>query len=254
MSASFSGFKFWRENHAFKGAARIGEPELLYATSESCPFDILLIKEMKRCVNSLLHLNMSRFRVPQKPVAQYSALDVVKQDLELLYEFSPSDRNYREALRTIQVYSEGDLQMLSKMRASFSLIANAVYSAFSGQRHAEELAPDILFLQGIPFARTDLEQSFRFVGVRPPDLAPRSVKLTVFLDEDFEPYRRLLNGELTQEEAKADREENWAKVIEATLTDNKGKALIHVGSEYVDQPTSAHRATLANFILPRRDD
>ncbi len=122
----------------------MGEARVMYAISESCPFDALLVRDMKRAVNLLLQLNLKRFRIPQKNMTKYSALDVMKQALELLYEFSPSERNYREAMRTIQVYSEGDEEMLSALRSSFALIANAVYNAFSGQRHLESLAPSTL--------------------------------------------------------------------------------------------------------------
>jgi len=229
----------------------MGESRVLYAIAESCPFDALLVKEMKRSVNSLLQLNLKRFRIPQKMTTHYSALDVVKQALELLYEFSPSERNYREAMRTIQVYSEGDQEMLSTLRACFSLITNAVYNAFSGQRHAEALAPDILLLQGIPFKQTELEQAFRFVGVKPPDVMPRSVKTTVFLDNGFEPYRHLLDGELTHEQANIGREEHWAGIIEDTLTKNAGKALIRAGAEHVDQPRSGLEAIITKFRASR---
>lgn len=223
------------------------EPRRLYAIAESCPLDTLLIKEMKRSVNSLLQLNLKRFRVPQKTTTRYSALDVMKQALELLFEFSPSEKNYREAMRTTQVYSEGDEEMLRVLRASFTLIANAVYNAFSSQKHTDDLAPEMLFLQGIPFERGDLEQSFRFVGVRPPEVVPSSVKTTVFLDDEFEPYRRLLNGELTKEQAEDGREDHWAKIIEATLANNTGKALIRVGSEHIDQPRSTLRGIISRL-------
>ena len=213
----------------------MGESKVLYAVAESCPFDALLVRDMKRAVDSLLQLNLKRFRVPQKIGTGYSALDVMKQALELLYEFSPSERNYREAMRTIQVYSEGDEEMLRTLRASFSIIANAVYNAFSSQRHAESLAPETLFLQGIPFDSKELQQAFRFVGVRPPDVSPPSVKNTVFLDQGFGPYRLLLEGKITQDEAQTGREEHWAEIIEATLSKNNGAALICAGAEHVDQ-------------------
>lgn len=228
----------------------MGEARVLYAIAESCPFDALLVRDMKRAVNSLLQLNLKRFRLPQKVGTKYSALDVMKQALELLYEFSPSERNYREAMRTIQVYSEGDEEMLRTLRVSFSLIANAVYNAFSGQRHAESLAPEILFLQGIPFDPAELQQSFRFVGVGPPDVSPPSVRKTVFLDEEFEPYRLLLDGRLRPEEAQHGRKEHWARVIEAALSDTSGSALIRAGADHVSQPESIFKR-LANTIQQR---
>lgn len=187
----------------------MGESRVLYAIAESCPFDALLVRDMKRAVNDLLQLNLKRFRVPQQQLAKYSALDVVKQALELLFEFSPSEKNYREAMRTIQVYSEGDEEMLRTVQRSFRLIANAVYNAYSGQRQAESLSPEILFLQGMPFDPSELQQSFRFVGVRPPEVNPASVKETVFLDEGFEPYRLLLEGKFDPNDAEG-REEHWA--------------------------------------------
>jgi hypothetical protein len=224
----------------------MGEAKTLYAIAESCPFDALLVRDMRLAVNALLQLNLKRFRVPQKQLAKYSALDVIKQALELLFEFSPSEKNYREAMRTIQVYSEGDEEMMRTIRESFRLIANAVYNAYSGQRHAESLAPEVLFLQGVPFEPNDLQQSFRFVGVRPPDISPPSVKRTIFLDEGFEPYKLLLDGKMTSEKAQKGREEHWARIIRATLT-NGGTALIRVGSEHVNLPKSAIMKTLTGI-------
>jgi hypothetical protein len=209
-----------------------GRPQTLFAIAESCPFDALLVRDMKRAVNALVQLNLKRFRVPQKSLAKYSALDVIKQALELLFEFSPSEKNYREAMRTIRVYSEGDEEMARTMTESFRLIANAVYNAYSGQRHAESLAPEILFLEGIPFEPAELQQSFRFVGVRPPEIAPPSVKRTVFLDENFAPYKMLLEGKISGAEAQIGREEYWAKGISAELRDNE-TAVMRAGVEHV---------------------
>jgi hypothetical protein len=216
----------------------MNQPKVIYAIAESCPFDALLVKDMKRAVNSLTQLNLKRFRVPQKSLAKYSALDVIKQALELLFEFSPSEKNYREAMRTIQVYSEGDEEMVSTMSDSFRVIANAVYNTYNGQRHAESLAPEILFLEGVPFEPNELQQSFRFVGVRPPDVSPPSVKRTVFLDESFEPYKLLLEGKISREKAQKGREEHWAEIIKATLNDY-GTALIRAGAEHLTAPKSA---------------
>jgi len=216
----------------------MSDSETLYAIAESCPFDALLVRDMKRAVNSLLQLNLKRFRVPQKNLAKYSALDIVKQGLELLYEFSPSEKNYREAMRTLQVYSEGDAEMLATLRASFQLIANAVYNAYSGQRQAESLAPEMLFLQGVPFDPSELQQSFRFVGVRPPNVSPPSVKKTIFLDEAFEPYKAMLEGKLTENQVEEGREEHWSKAIHDNMAGFGGKALIRVGSRHVDTPRS----------------
>jgi hypothetical protein len=208
---------------------------VLYAIAESCPFDALLVRQMKRSVDSLLRLNLRRFRVPQQNLAKYSALDIVKQALELLFEFSPSEKNYREAMRTIVVYSEGDEEMLTTIQSSFRLMANAVYNAYTGQRHAESLAPQTLFLQGIRFDPGELEKSFRFVGVRPPEISPPTVQKAIFLDENFEPYKSLLEGKITEEQAEDGREEHWAEVILQNL-DTEGKKLIRAGSNHVDPP------------------
>ena len=209
------------------------QDRILYAIAESCPFDAMLVRDMKRSVNSLLQLNLKRFRVPQKKMTKYSALDVMKQALELLYEFSPSERSYREAMRTITIYSEGDEEMLRTLKESFSLVANAVYNAFAGQRHVESLAPDLLFLQGIPFDPAEWQQSFRFVGVRPPDASPPSVRKTVFLDEGFEPYKLMLEGKLRPAEMRG-REEHWAELIEGTFSHAGDMALIRVGADHID--------------------
>ena len=207
-------------------------PIVLYAIAESCPFDSLLVRDMRKAVDALLQLNLRRFRVPKQNLAKYSALDIVKQALELLFEFSPSEKNYREAMRTIRVYAENDEEMLTTLQSSFRLIANAVYNAYTGQRHAESLAPHTLFLQGVLFDSSDLQKSFRFVGVRPPEVSPPSVQKTVFLDEDFEPYKALLDGKIGLQEAEDGREEHWAERILQNLDPN-GKNLIRAGFSHI---------------------
>jgi len=210
----------------------MGERTVLYAIAESCPFDALLVREMKRSVDSLLKQNLRRFRVPQQNLAKYSALDIVKQALELLFEFSPSEKNYREAMRTIRVYSEGDNEMLTTIENSFRLFANAVYSVYTSQRRIESLAPQTLFFQGIPFEPSELQKSFRYVGVRPPEISPPGVRRTVFLDEGFEPYKALLEGKVSEGQAEEGREEYWARVISQNLTAS-GKSLIRAGANHV---------------------
>jgi hypothetical protein len=216
----------------------MGSDPVLYAIAESCPFDTLLVRDMRAAVNALLQLNLKRFRVPQITLAKYSALDIMKQALELLFEFSPSEKNYREAMRTIHVYSEGDTEMLTTLQSSFRLIANAVYNVYTGQRYAESISPENLFLQGVPFAQSELQQSFRFVGVRPPDVSPPNVKKTVFLDEAFEPYKLLLAGKITESEIQKGRERHWSEIIQKTLSDTPGKALIRTGLEHLSAPHS----------------
>lgn len=213
----------------------MGESRTLYAIAESCPFDALLVRDMRKAVDALLQLNLKRFRVPGVSLAKYSALDVMKQALELLYEFSPSEKNYREAVRTIQVYSESDEEMKRTVQASFRLFANAVYNAYSGQRHAQDLAPEILFLQGVPFDPNELQKSFRYVGVRPPELTPTTVKNVVFLDAGFEPYKLLLDGKTDSQSAQMGREEHWANVIKTTLEKDHRPALLKVGKEHLEQ-------------------
>jgi len=212
----------------------LDEDRVLFVVAESCPFDSLLVRDMKRAVDGLLRLNLKRFRVSEKAIAKYSALDVMKQALELLYEFSPSEKNYREAMRTIQVYSEGDDEMAQTLRTSFKFIANAVYNVYSGQRRIESLAPEILFLQGVPFDSAELQHAFRFVGVKPPNLSPSSVKTTIFLDEGFEPYIQLLADKITSKQAQVGREAYWVRRIQPVLSVQSGKALMRVGSEHFD--------------------
>lgn len=224
---------------------RVGNERVLYAIAENNPLDALQVRDMKRAVNALLQLNLTRFRVPQKSLAKYSALDILKQALELLFEFTPSEKNYREAIRTIQVYSEGDEEMQRTIRSSFRLLANAVYNAYSGQRHAESLSPETLFLQGIPIEPNELQQSFRFVGVRPPDVSPPSVKNTVYLDEGFLPYRQMLEGKIDPKDVQNGRQEHWAKIIEANIDKSLGTALIRAGAEHLSPPASTARKVLA---------
>ncbi len=231
-------------------AQEMDEQGTLYAIAESCPLDSVTVRDMRSAVNSLLQLNLKRFRVPQKNLAKYSALDIVKQGLELLFEFSPSEKNYREAMRTLQVYSEGDMEMLAVLQSSFRFIANAVYNAYSGQRQAESLAPHTLFLQGVPFEPSELEQSFRFVGVRPPEISPPSVKKTIFLDEGFDPYKLLLERKITGKEAEKGREEHWVKLIRTNVVAENGTALIRASTEHVDL-ASTSKSVLAKFHISR---
>jgi len=210
----------------------LNQPRVLYAIAESCPFDSLLVRDMKKAVNALLQLNLKRFRVPQKTMTKYSALDVMKQALELLFEFTPSEKNYREAMRTIQVYSEGDSEMVQTLKSSFKFIANAVYNTYAGQRHAEKLSPEILFLQGLPFDQTELQQAFRFVGVKPPEASTPTVKKMYFLDEGYEPYERFLDHGGGQPQK--GREEHWARTIENALSAFSGRALMRVGTDHIE--------------------
>lgn len=216
--------------------------QLVYVVAESCPFDAVLVRDMKKSVNRLTQLNLKRFRVPQKSMTKYSALDVMKQALELMFEFSPSRKNYREALRTIQVYSEGDDEMLQTIRSSFRFIVNAVYNAYAAQRQVEMLAPDVLFLQGIQVDSMELQQAFRFVGVRPPEI-PTLVKRTVFLDAEFEPYRLVLGERISEGKLKG-REEHWLRTIKGTISDQDVKALLCVGTRHVAEPSMLDYLTL----------
>jgi hypothetical protein len=218
---------------------------VLFGIAESCPFDAILVRDMRRAVNSLVQLNMKRFRVPDKTTTKYSALDVMKQALELLFEFAPSEKNYREAMRTMQVYSEGDEEMLRTLRTSFRFIANAVYNTYVGQRRIESLAPTVLFCEGIQYDSTELQQAFRYVGVKPPETYS-SIKKTVFLDEGFEPYRQLLDGKITSEQAEVDREEQWSAKITSTLSSENGSAVIRVGTQHLE-PTRSHMTRLRSL-------
>jgi hypothetical protein len=190
---------------------------------------------MKRTVDSLLQLNLKRSRLPQKAGTKYSALDVMKQALELVFEFSPSERNYREAMRTIQVYSEDDPEMLRTLRESFQLVTNVVYTAYSDQRHLESISPDLLFVQGTFLSQEVLQQSFRFVGVKPPSISPATVRKTVFLDETFEPYQLMLNGRIIPQQAQHGREEHWAKLITSNLAYDDRKPVIRAGADHLEQ-------------------
>ena len=166
-------------------------------------------------------------------MTKYSALDVMKQALELLFEFAPSEKNYREAMRTIQVYSEGDVEMAQILKSNFKFIANAVYNTYAGQRYVEKLAPEVLFLQGLPFDQAELQQAFRYVGVKPPDISTPTVKKTYFLDQGYEPYRLFLDHGSGEEPQKG-REEHWASIIDDALSESSGRALIRAGADHFE--------------------
>ena len=190
-------------------------------------------------------------------MTKYSALDVMKQALELLFEFAPSEKNYREAMRTIQVYSEGDHEMVQTLKNSFRFIANAVYSAYEGQRRVESIGPETLFLEGLPFDPTELQQAFRFVGVKPPDPRPSTVKKMTYLDEGFEPYKQLLEGKIGPEHAQVGRELHWVNTIHDVIREQTGHAVIRVGSKHLEGSliTRILRAQTGQLIelLRRRD-
>lgn len=135
--------------------------------------------------------------------------------------------------------------MLITLLTSFRLIANAVYNAYAGQRHVESLKPRTLFLQGVPFDMSELQKSFRFVGVKPPDLSPPSVQKIIFLDESFEPYKAVLEGKITEKDDEKGREEHWAQVILGSLDSDK-KGLLRVGSNHVC-PSSSLLGKLTGF-------
>jgi hypothetical protein len=123
--------------------------------------------------------------------------------------------------------------------------------ALNRQRQAESLAPEILFLQGIPFDPTELQRSFRYVGVRPPEISPPTVESTVFLDEGLESYRLLLEGKLDREEAYRGREESWAKRIRSALNASKGTALIRSGREHLDRSANPFKRLVDIVQKPR---
>jgi hypothetical protein len=77
-----------------------------------------------------------------------------------------------------------------------------------------------------------MQKSFRFVGVRPPEISPPSTRKVVYLDEGFQPYRALLDGRTTQEQAEAGREEHWSEVIQKNLVTD-GKNLIRTGLNHI---------------------
>jgi len=217
---------------------------------------------MRSAVDSLIKLRLRRYRVPERGLARYSALDVVKQALELLFEFSPSEKNYREALRTIRVYSERDIEMQDVLLSSFATIANAVYTAYSGLRYAESLAPEIAFLQGAPINLQELEQSFHFVGVKPPQVFPPSARKKVFLDEHFEPYRGILKGSPITRHLETTRMRHWSDIIQTTLSSDQGIAMITGDERYLSDPpdlvgrligklTSESSVKLAAFLRER---
>jgi hypothetical protein len=122
--------------------------------------------------------------------------------------------------------------MLTTIENSFRLFANAVYSVYVSQRRIESLAPQTLFFQGIPFEPSELQKSFRYVGVKPPEISPLGVQRTVFLDEGFKPYKALLEGKATEGQAEEGREEYWAAVISQNLG-TSGKSLIRAGANHV---------------------
>jgi hypothetical protein len=103
----------------------------------------------------------------------------------------------------------------------------------------------------MPFEPSELQQSFRFVGVRPPDISPPSVKKTIFLDEEFDPYRLASENTITEKEAEKGREEHWVKVIGTNMATGDETALIRAGTKYVDPPRTPIGSILSSLNLTR---
>jgi hypothetical protein len=108
-------------------------------------------------------------------------------------------------------------------------------------------SPQRYFLQGIPLDPAELQQAFRFIGVKPPYVSPSSVQQIVFLDERFEPHRLLLDGKLSRGEIECGREEHWARLIENVLSNTAGTALLRVGSDHVDPPAGVFSRLVARI-------
>jgi hypothetical protein len=66
-----------------------------------------------------------------------------------------------------------------------------------------------------------------------------------YLDEGFEPYKQLLEGEIGPKHAQVGREQYWVNTIHDVVRDQTGNAVIRVGSAHLN-------GTLIARILQRQ--
>jgi hypothetical protein len=129
---------------------------------------------------------------------------------------------------------------MEDLKRAFSLFANAAYTGYAGQRHVEEISPQIIFLEGIRPDEGEFQRVFRSVGVKPPALVPQSATETIFLDEGFAPYREALVDRKVLIRASGSRMEHWAETIANTMskTNPEMPALLRVGPGHVRERKS----------------
>lgn len=207
--------------------------------ADAVSLDALLVNKMKRALASMLRLNVRGFRTPYKG-SYYSSIEVLKQSLELLFEFGVSTKSYREAVRTIQVYSQRDPEAEQELLRSFSIFANAAYTAYAGLKHVEELSPQIALLEGTRPDDSEFQRAFRSVGVKPPTLIPTSTKEAIFLDEGFEPYELAMSDESPLNREESARMRHWTERILAIMEELSPEApvLLRVAARHVDDSKS----------------
>lgn len=211
----------------------MAEPLRIYGIAEARPVDALAVAEMRRALASLAGFSLGGHRTPPK-LGPYSPLEVLKLALEILFEFSPSAKTYREAKRTIRVYSEDDRKTFESLSYAFSLFANSVFAVYGARKHIDSLKPDVMFLEGVPYDLSELQRVFRSVGVKPPELPSLTARRMVYLDDGYEPYERALQAALSALRTQRGREKHW---LIRTLTNLPGageRALIRAGADHVD--------------------
>lgn len=193
--------------------------------ADAVAIDALLVNRMKQTLVALLQLNVRGFRTTYKG-SYYTPFEVLKQALELLFEFGVSTKSYREALRTIHVYSQGDREAEQELGKAFSTFANASYTVYAGMKYVEEISPEVIFLEGVRPDESDFQRVFRSVGVKPPILFPASSRKAVFLDEGFEPYKLALSGVNSLDKRRGERMRYWAERITATVAESADDSLV----------------------------
>jgi hypothetical protein len=204
--------------------------------ADAVSVDTILVNKMKTALASMLRLNVRGFRTSYKG-SYYSSIEVLKQSLELLFEFGVSTKSYREATRTIRLYSQGDAEAERELLRSFSIFANAAYTSYAGSKYVEQLSPQLVLLEGVRPDDSEFQRVFRSVGVKPPALIPSSAEKAIFLDEEFEPYRLAANDEALLNGHEVARMRHWAEKIEAIIKEHSREVplLLRVATRHVDQ-------------------
>ncbi len=203
----------------------------IYAIAEAQPIDALCIAEMDKALKEMVALNIRDYRTGR--FGLYSAIEIAKQALELVFEFGVATKSYREAIRTIRVYTQGDAAKAEVLTKAFLLFANAAYSAYVAQKYAADLAPDLVFMEGVAFDQERMRKVFRSAGVKPPDLVPSSAKQTIFLDEGYQPYKDALEGKGSAHLDSKDRMEHWIRQIDRHALRSDGKMLLRASAKQI---------------------
>lgn len=204
----------------------------VYAIAESRPLDAILFHDMRMRIDELRALDVSGFRTSSKH-GYFSAVDIIRQGLEIFFELTPSKKRFLEARGLIRVHTKKDPATMNALMDQFAFFADAVLALYSAERHIEFLGPRTIFLEGVAYPIAELEATFKVIGVKPPRHLVKPFRRMVYLDEDYPPYREAMEKRIRPRTE--GREEHWLKRIVENLPED-GKTLLKVGAEHLSSP------------------